>query len=472
MRNDEFIGGEFVWFTGVVEDREDPLEMNRVRVRCFGYHTEDKGIVPTDALPWATVMMPVTEAGTSGIGAGPHGLMNGSWVVGFFRDGPSAQDPLIIGSIASMSSKAGANRNGFEDEDYPKIEYVGISDVNKSGRSEYYKKADVYIQKSGPRISTKVASPAKITTVAPDKTETEYYGEKTWDELPVGNDHVPAYPYNKVSESESGHVHEVDDSPGAERLHRFHRSGTFEEIYNDGTRNIKIIGDDYEIVLKNKNMYIRGDLNLTVTGDLRHMVYGNYHLEVEKDYTQNIKGSIQSKVGGNYETEISRNRATNIGINDNLTVLNNQITATTIDKIQTVGNDYIIQTENNLSATAYNNLTLYAEKDLQQMNQGLLTVTSKGNIVLGTEGDYTETIDGAHAITVIGQQTFTAVNLDIKNTVDITGATTVAANVDITGTSTATVDHVSAEISGKGHTHIGSPTAATGAVSNTGTPNE
>jgi hypothetical protein len=180
---------------------------------------------------------------------------------------------------------------------------------------------------------------------------------------------------------------------------------------------------------------------------------------------------------------------------DNLTVLNNQITATTIDKIQTVGNDYIIQTENNLSATAYNNLTLYAEKDLQQMNQGLLTVTSKGNIVLGTEGDYTETVDGAHAttvkgnivlgtegdytetvdgahaITVIGQQTFTAVNLDIKNTVDITGATTVAANVDITGTSTATVDHVSAEISGKGHTHIGSPTAATGAVSNTGTPN-
>ena len=53
-------------------------------------------------------------------------------------------------------------------------------------------------------------------------------------------------------------------------------------------------------------------------------------------------------------------------------------------------------------------------------------------------------------ITVVGQQTFTANNLDIKN------------NVDITGTSTATVDHVSAGKSGKGHTHTetGSETSA------------
>ena len=418
-KEDQFIGGGFAWFTGVVEDREDPLEMNRVKVRCFGYHTEDKGTVPTDALPWATIMMPVTEAGTSGIGAGPHGLMNGSWVVGFFRDGPSAQDPLIMGSIASMSSSEAAPLRGFSDpaEEYPKVEYVGISDVNKSAREEYYKKTDVFWKKDTTRISTKVASPAKITTVAPDKTTSGYYDEKTWDELPVGNDHVPVYPYNKVSESESGHVNEVDDSPGAERLHNYHRSGTFEEIYNDGTRNIKIIGDDHEIVLKNKNMYIRGDLNLTVTGDLKHMVYGNYHLEVEKDFTQNIKGSIQTKVGGNSETEISRNRATNIGINDNLTVLNNQITATTNDKIQTVGNDFIIQTTNNFANTAYNNQTIYAEKDIISMNQGLLKITTAG------------------------QQTLSGSNLDITN------------SVDITGTSHATVDHLSNTISGVGHVH-------------------
>ena len=462
MRQDDFIGQQFYWFMGVVEDRNDPEEMNRVKVRCFGYHTADAGLVPVDNLPWATVMMPSTSAATSGIGQTPHGLMNGSWVVGFFRDGSSAQDPIVIGSVASSSSEAASPTLGFNDplEEYPKSEYINISDVNKSALESSYKNTDVYNTKDSERIKTKIASPAKITTVAPDKTTEGYYDEDTWNELPVGNNHIPSYPYNKVTESESGHVNEVDDSPGNERLHNYHRSGTFEEIYNDGTRNVKIIGDDYEIVLKNKNMYIRGDLNLTVTGDLTHMIYGNYHLEVEKDFTQNIKGSIQRKVGGNLETEVNRNRATNVGINDNLAVLNDQVSATTNDKIQTVGNDYIIQTTNDFASTAYNNLTLYAEKDLQQMNQGALTVTSKGNIIYATEGDLTETIDGAHAITVIGQQTFTADNLDIAN------------SVDITGTSSATVDHVSAGISGEGHTHTGSPTAATGAVSDTGEPNE
>ena len=32
----------FVWFTGVVEDRDDPDQLGRVRVRILGYHTEDK----------------------------------------------------------------------------------------------------------------------------------------------------------------------------------------------------------------------------------------------------------------------------------------------------------------------------------------------------------------------------------------------------------------------------------------------
>ena len=109
MRADDFLSGGFNWFTGVVEDRFDPEEMNRVKVRCFGYHTENKNELDTDNLPWATVMMPTTASGTSGIGDTPHGLMEGSWVVGFFRDGPSAQDPIIMGTIASKSSSRNKN---------------------------------------------------------------------------------------------------------------------------------------------------------------------------------------------------------------------------------------------------------------------------------------------------------------------------------------------------------------------------
>ena len=50
----------FIWFVGVVEDREDPSQLGRVRVRCVGYHTDDKSKIPTADLPWAHVMHPVT----------------------------------------------------------------------------------------------------------------------------------------------------------------------------------------------------------------------------------------------------------------------------------------------------------------------------------------------------------------------------------------------------------------------------
>ena len=49
----------FVWFTGVVEDRNDPEYLGRVRVRCVGYHTDSITELPTAELPWAHVMHPV-----------------------------------------------------------------------------------------------------------------------------------------------------------------------------------------------------------------------------------------------------------------------------------------------------------------------------------------------------------------------------------------------------------------------------
>ena len=96
---DQFIDGQFVWFTGKIEDINDPEGLNRVKVRCFGFYSND---IPKNDLPWATVMMPVTNASIQGNG-GNHHLEVGSWVVGFMRDGPSAQDPMVMGSIATQT---------------------------------------------------------------------------------------------------------------------------------------------------------------------------------------------------------------------------------------------------------------------------------------------------------------------------------------------------------------------------------
>ena len=95
----------FSWFIGVVEDRADPKKAGRVRVRCLGYHTADTQKIPTEDLPWASVMMPVTAGGNSGIGVSSHFLLEGTWVVGFFRD-PAKQEPVIMGCLLYTSDSA------------------------------------------------------------------------------------------------------------------------------------------------------------------------------------------------------------------------------------------------------------------------------------------------------------------------------------------------------------------------------
>jgi hypothetical protein len=104
---DQYKDGIFVWFIGEVKEIDDPKNLNRVRVLAYGFYdgVKNKGTSTNpdwSDLPWATVMMPTTSASIKGVG-GNHHLEIGSWVVGFFRDGPSAQDPIVMGSIATQT---------------------------------------------------------------------------------------------------------------------------------------------------------------------------------------------------------------------------------------------------------------------------------------------------------------------------------------------------------------------------------
>jgi len=99
-RDDNFKSMGFSWFTGEVT-KVAADGSNRVKVFPHGYYDEEFNSTDekvADKLPWATVMMPCTTGG-DGIGSMNHGLEKGTWVVGFFRDGQSAQDPIIMGVI-------------------------------------------------------------------------------------------------------------------------------------------------------------------------------------------------------------------------------------------------------------------------------------------------------------------------------------------------------------------------------------
>ena len=79
----------FSWFVGVVEDRNDPKYLGRVRVRCLGLHTDDNIKLPTSDLPWAHPMNPITSATISGVGQSPLGVVEGDSSRGVGRKRPT-----------------------------------------------------------------------------------------------------------------------------------------------------------------------------------------------------------------------------------------------------------------------------------------------------------------------------------------------------------------------------------------------
>lgn len=89
----------FVWFTGVVEDRQDPLKLGRVRVRIIGWHDFDENMIPTDSLPWAQILHTAVGPRTF------TSIKEGEWVTGYFLDGTNAQEPVIMGVYPGIISE-------------------------------------------------------------------------------------------------------------------------------------------------------------------------------------------------------------------------------------------------------------------------------------------------------------------------------------------------------------------------------
>lgn len=282
-----FTGKEgFVWWHGVVEDTADPLFLGRCRVRIFGFHSENKVELPTSSLPWAYPMQPLTSAALSGIGTSPTGLLAGSHVFGFFRDAEDAQDPVMIGSFGGYPQKEADTSLGFNDPSgkYPAktddvnngLFPVGVSvvketDTNRLARNDADAVGEgTVVQKKLQEVKQNIQSTPGIKD-----------GKSQWSEPATPYNAV--YPKNHVLYTESGHIKEYDDTPGAERIHEYHKSGTFTEVANgwetspDGTRVQKIVGDDYEICLGNKKLYIGGKegLNVVVDGPVNLTINGN-----------------------------------------------------------------------------------------------------------------------------------------------------------------------------------------------------
>ena len=522
------------WWVGVVEDRKDPDKMGRCKVRIYGFHPPDKKELSTDDLPWAMLMTPATSASISGVGTSPVGILEGSWVVGFFMDGDDAQQPIIVGTVPGRpeekekdntgdqaSSQGGGGRpsnnrpadnntlknnfgetvrdgsgnpiqvgkqstdsspreitnlrsvkgslppltpqdvstildtlqqnknpggigkygftvenleklgilrrpagaasredilqnpanwvnyrnikgvdtlvanvrlqdelasklievtydalrsNGRVDAAAPKAEVAGlivstirsgVSNFNQMNRkdqfnvpaSDYYRmgaskfgSADLPVRSStntnragnfGSSPSNPTNSPegqlndvSAIGTegfqdpnkVYPTKEYTEKklpdtnklaagdktsnvliykeenriteiqigYTKETWDE--PKSPYSTKYPHNQVIATESGHVIELDNTPGRERIQLWHKANTYIEIDVNGTSVRKVVGDNYEIIEKNDYVYVKGAQKTTIEGVQRVLVKDSMYVQVMGDIT--VAGQSDIKING------------------------------------------------------------------------------------------------------------------------------------------------------------------------------
>lgn len=273
----------FVWFQGVVEDRKDPLMLGRVKVRCLGFHTENLKELPTSDLPWAYPIQPITSAAMNGIGETPIGPVEGTWVFGFFRDGNSAQEPMIIGTLGGIPQEKANSNEGFNDPSgvYPLEEFIKEPDTNRVARGE---EKDTIIEKKKQNKDKMTIAGGVGGGSEVEEPETPYKAQ---------------YPFNHVKQSESGHIEEVDDTPGSERLHKYHKSGTFEEIHPDGKRVLKVVGDQYAVVLKDNNLHVSGNLNITVDGNASIYAKNDCTMQVDGNLDQIVSGDVTINAGGN-----------------------------------------------------------------------------------------------------------------------------------------------------------------------------
>lgn len=230
----------FEWFIGVVVNIDDPDQLGKVQIRIFNVHSED---VPDEALPWATIAAPATSASINGIGVSPVGIKPTSTVIGFFTD-THKQFPKILGTWHFA----------------PDEENHGVSPLARGNQT----------------IDRKKTTPAE-----PDSS------------------FAAKYPYNNVYTTEAGHVVEIDDTPGAERIHVYHKSGSYVEISPEGRMVIKSAQDSFDITNGVKNIYVKGNCNIQTDGRLNLASKQDMTIVTEGNMTLGAQGNmIISGAGG------------------------------------------------------------------------------------------------------------------------------------------------------------------------------
>ena len=302
----------FNWFIGVIEDRADPEFASRVKVRCLGYHTADIQKIPTEDLPWASVMMPVTAGANSGIGVSPHFLLEGTWVVGFFRD-PAKQEPVIIGALPGKNTSettnftiaASSKVGGFSGSSTSSAPPAAATTAGgfKDPNSKY--PTELYIDKTDTNLLAQESVDTHPSKEIKDTLDSWSTASGSAEQI-ASTQASALYPTNHVFETESGHYVEFDDTAGNERIHLFHKKGTFIEIDSSGNMIIKTVGNITNIVAGNMDVYVKGNYSVSAGGNIDVYAGGNLTEKVDGNRKTTITGNDEVTITGTLTAKVTK----------------------------------------------------------------------------------------------------------------------------------------------------------------------
>lgn len=178
-------------------------------------------------------------------------------------------------------SKLEVTRRGFSDPTatYPTEEYKNRPDTNKLATGDVN---GTVVQKKNEERMIGAKLPGDSSWSQP---ESPYKGE---------------YPFNKVTQTEQGHIIEIDDTPGAERLHVYHKSGTFIEIDSNGSVVKRTKGSNYEIIDRNGYISIAGKADISINGACNIFVGNDANIEVEGDTNITCHNDVTAQAGGTF----------------------------------------------------------------------------------------------------------------------------------------------------------------------------
>lgn len=336
--NESFIGlSHFLWFIGVVEDRADPEKAGRVRVRAIAHHTDNTTDIPTEDLMWASPMWSCNDGGISGLGNSPGFMVEGTHVLGYFRDGMERQEPVILGVLPGVPTETAKIGKGFYDPNgvYPK--HINEPDVNRLAIHNVNKEHSSLTTRKANRTIDVATAEFTLDTIAADSSDMGASLETLWSqpEIPYN----ASYPYNHVFESESGHIREYDDTTNNTRIHERHQSGTSYEIDHSGNKTDLIVSNHYNITSGNSQGLISGSKDLSIDGHYKLYINkggsDNNHYDIQIGPNANINiqvdqgnvnivtghdgkinlnsgGDFNVKVGGNYNMTVAGSRSVTV----------------------------------------------------------------------------------------------------------------------------------------------------------------